>query len=735
MTTMAQLDDQIQAAIAQVSGSQRQQPREGYIESFRASARGKAQNVLETLRSKPLPQVGPRPVFVSIGGGDGTELAYLLEHSEATQGVLLERHRESAQRARDLKLAGKDIQVIERDAQDGLAEAMTLAASFVASGRADFQAVTCHAVIHELFDRSGHTFDSTRFFGTIFADSTIPTWFTYREPGIPEKWPAQVVLEAHCRPESLLQLALLIRSRHKSFQSVGLEPHILGDHVRLHRNLAMETLVKLFCVENLTYELQERSTSVDHQALESTLMMAVGHRAVGEQRGDVWSTSAPTGSFMERWRELGISVSGYEDGRVSRLPLPESQTRVIAWRVPDAPQQVIPVTTPVYGVDAEISLAVEAHRTNDGDLLRALLVQRGRAWIESASSAQALTLLSKIKKASAQTDFLYLWSHFLISIADLFAGRIDTPDAFSTAMEELAVPARLDLLFRAERMEFLRKLGRAAEAIPIANSLLPLLNETGVDLHLPSLDRYVRGTAIFVLNNFLRSGGAYHLAWRAVNLAASTFVPGTESHEVELAHCHYAKSVCVAMTGVASFDTGYPAPPHRRQFAGALIQLAYSHAAWFLNDVAQAERYALDSAAAFDAIGTPNYAQRARDLAALLKWWKILQAPTAPLWPDDQLGSALRALTGDFSRFEEFGTWFLTLRPSRALGLLQFPAAEIMIRQLPRELRLPPILRLNGNGALEWSTLPTARTFADADATLRAALDIPPSRRLPLLAD
>lgn len=729
-----QLDDQIRVAIAQVAGSGRQ-PRAGYIESFRASARGKARNVLETLHLGPLPRVGPRPVFVSIGGGDGTELAYLLEHSEATHGILLERDRESAERARKVKLVGKDIHVIERDAQDGLADTMRLAASFVAGGRADFQAVTCHAVIHELFDRSGDLFDPTRFFGTIFSDSTIPTWFTYREPGVPEKWPKHVILQAQCGPDSLLQLALLIHRRHRKFQSVGPEPYIFGDHVRLHKDLAMETLVKLFYLEDLAYELEERSTSVDHQVLGSTLMMAIGDRAVSEQRGNVWSASAPTGSFMERWRELGICVSGYENGRISRQPLPESQTRVIAWRVPDDPLRAVPVKTMVHGVDAEISLAAEAHRTNDGDLLKVLVIQRGRAWIESSSSAEALRLLLRIKEDSAPTDFMFLWSHYLTSLSDLFAGRIKNADAFSLAIEETAAHAKLDLLFRSERMEFLRKLGRRDDAIPIANSLLPLLNETAIDPSLSSLDRYVLGTAVFLLNNFLRSGGAYHLAWRAVSVAASIFVPGTESHEVELAHCHYASGVCVAMTGVAPFETGYPAHLHRRQFAGALIQLAYSHAAWSLNDVAQAERYALDSAAAFDRIGTPNYARRARELAALLKWWKVLQAPTAPLWPGDELDSALRALTGDFSRFDEFATWFPTLRPSRALGLLQFAAGELTTRELPHELMLPQILRLNESGTLEWSTLASAKTLAEADVNLRVALDIPPSRRLPLLAD
>jgi hypothetical protein len=189
------------------------------------------------------------------------------------------------------------------------------------------------------------------------------------------------------------------------------------------------------------------------------------------------------------------------------------------------------------------------------------------------------------------------------------------------------------------------------------------------------------------------------------------------------------------MTGVSSFTTQHAAHPHRQRFAAALIQLAYSHAAWSLNDVAEAERYALESAAAFESIGTPNYAQRAHELASLLKSWKILRSGEVPSWPDDEMGKALRALSGHADAFAAFAPWFATLRPSRALGLLQFATGELRDRALPTELALPRILHLTTTGELEWRTPPPVSTFADADAALRTALEIPMTRRLPLLAD
>lgn len=575
---MAELDDQIAAAIAQLSGADRPPQPDAYIESFRESARGKARDVLERLNSDPPPNSGPRPVFVSVGGGDATELAYLLENSEATDGILLESHRASAELARQLRISGKELHVFEGDAQERLREVMEFASSFVASKRADFQVVTCHAVIHELYDRSQSRFDSARFFGTIFGDPTIPTWFTYREPGVPEKWPGEVLLQARCRPQSLLDLAWIIRRRHRSFELTRQEPHVLGDHVRMDRGLAMETLVKLFYLSGLPYELEERSTSVDHQRLESTLMMAVGHAAARERRASVWSTSAPTGSFMDRWRDLGVTASGYEDDREIRLSLPESQTRVIAWRVPEMPQPIKDLALVGRGLDVELGLAAEAHAGKDHELLLPLLVSKGRAWIESPNSTEALELLAKIRAESGANELLWLWCHYLISIADLFAGRLRNEDAFSPALEARAQAVGLDLLYRAERMECLRKFQRFDQAVSIANSLLPLLDDIRLTPSSSSLERYTKGTSAFVLNNFLRSGGAYRLAWRAVNVAAAAFNVGSESHGVELAHCHYARNVCVAMTGVASFETDYPGHPHRRRFAAALIQLAYSHA-------------------------------------------------------------------------------------------------------------------------------------------------------------
>jgi hypothetical protein len=728
------LDDRIAHALASAARAERSQQPATYIETFRESARAKADDVLTQLRTDPPPGTVSKPVFVSIGGGDGTELERLLTQSTATDGLLLEYHRESAEYARQIRISGKTLHVFDGDAQRRLREVMDVAFGLVASKQADFVVATCHAVIHELYDRSDGGFDAARFFSTIFADQSVPTWFTYREPGVPEKWPEEVLLAAKCRPNSLLDLALAIRHRHPKFNTDGLEPHVFGDHVRMHRALAMETVVKLFYLDGLAYELQERSTAVDHQRLESILLVAVGATAMGEGRASVRTISAATRSFVDRWRELGVTVFGYEDERATPLVLPESQTRVIAWRVPQMPTVPSHSTNVGPGVETELAIAVEAYAGKDLDLLLPLLISKGRAWIESPNSAPAIELLRNVREGSSRGTLAWLWSHYLISIANLFAGLVD-PEQFSAELELEAQNVGLGLLYRAERMESLRKNRQFDAAAELANSLLPLVATTPPTSE-TSLQRYARGTMAYVLNNFLRSGGAYHDAWRVIAVAADAFAGGPESHAVELAHCHYARNVCVAMTGIASFETEYSGNPQRRRFAAALILLAYSHASWFTDDVAQAEKFATDAAEAFTRLDTPNYAERARELATLLKWWKVVRAGAIPPTSlSDESDMPVRVLTGDMTEFDRFVKAFVGLRPSRALGLLQFSLGDIRTMRLPSALPLPRTLHLGANGRLEWRELSPAASFAAADTALRGALGIPLERRLPLLAD
>lgn len=721
-----------------------------YIHEFRSSAREKAKAVMDLLAGKNFPLPNLRPVFVSIGGGDGEELDFLLRNTQANKGVLIEFGRSLAATARDRNRTlptGKSLEVFEGDAKEKVVDAIQYAQSVVADGDADYLAVTCHAVIHELFDRGRDKFDPVAFFASIFSDVDVPTWFTYREPGAPEKWPDTVLLRAACSPHSLLQLAEAIRARHLSLRELRPMPQVIGDHVRLHRTLAMEVLAKLFYLPDLQHEIEERSTAVDHTILSNTLWLAIGETAQRENRASITSFSAPTTSFEELWRQFGVSVRALNpDSTTAPLAIPESQTRLVAWRLSPAsvtaeeaafaPES--PVTSDSAGpVNNDLALAFESFNRRDMDLLNAILVSKGRSWIESSEKATAIKFLRSLTSKLPEDNFAHLWAHYLVSIATLFAGEDVSAEMFSDRLAEIAGPVGLSQLFRAERMEFFRKRNSEDEAVAIANTLLPVISRG--DLVAPtSIGHYALGTCNFLMGSLLRYGGLYREAWNYIERAENIYQPGVASHDTELAHCYYAKAVCAAMTGVSNFDAPFDVGgENTRQFASALIQLSYSHAAWFLGDVARSRQYALDAASAFDDIGAPRYAKRAEQLSDLLNWWESLRSGERPQFDDSPstYARAVAALTEHTQEMSWISSWIPSLRPSKALGLLQFAKEYSPVVDGEAEIILPRTLEISDDGSLSWRGVERARSLREADSMLRDALSIPPDRRIPLLAD
>ena len=88
----------------------------------------------------------------------------------------------------------------------------------------------------------------------------------------------------------------------------------------------------------------------------------------------------------------------------------------------------------------------------------------------------------------------------MISIDALFAGRSPPPELFSEKMEADAQSVGLGMLYRAERMEFLRKAGRVDESVTTANSLASLLEEPNLNGR-NSLESYINGTILFLAAN------------------------------------------------------------------------------------------------------------------------------------------------------------------------------------------------------------------------------------------
>ena len=101
---------------------------EEYIGKFSTSARAKAKTVIQLLQSSGEPFCSKRPVFISIGGGDGEELVTLLGETDGQTGILIEGLRSLAERARQRAIpSGKRLEVLEGDAQRRIVEAVDLA--------------------------------------------------------------------------------------------------------------------------------------------------------------------------------------------------------------------------------------------------------------------------------------------------------------------------------------------------------------------------------------------------------------------------------------------------------------------------------------------------------------------------------------------------------------------------------------------------------------------------------
>lgn len=490
---------------------------QSYIRAFLKSAQRKAEAALAEFNSETSPFRVLTPLFVSVGGGDGEELRCLLKNSSAQHGILIEQSRLLADQARQRahEVSPKKLTVIEGDAQAKVREAVEEAARSGGSGADKCIAVTCHAVIHELYDRSEKAFDLLGFLGGIFS-CNIPTWLTYREPGLPEKWPDEVLLSAACSASSLLELAEAIRSRHASLRELSPEPSIVGDHLRMHRALAMELLAKLFYLEDIEHEINERSTAVDHNRLINALSIAIGDSALREKRALVRTSSAPTDSFVDLWSYYGVDVIGVDaDSKRTRLPVAESQTRVIAWRIPletGTPSPRAKGAQTTESVRAELIVASDALARNDELVVTALVESLGRAWIESSELSRALALLSDVSARYPPPSRAFLWSNYNSCLARLFAGETVDPEWFSERIEGLAQNRDLRLLYRAERMEFCRRRARLVDAIGEANTLRTQLAEYAPSSPTSS-SAYTIGTAHFVLGNLLRHGRQYDHAF------------------------------------------------------------------------------------------------------------------------------------------------------------------------------------------------------------------------------
>ena len=373
---------------------------------------------------------------------------------------------------------------------------------------------------------------------------------------------------------------------------------------------------------------------------------------------------------------------------------------------------------------------------NNAVLLTSLLINRGRSWIEGTEAGQAIALFSEIEAKFDPDSKQVIWSHYLSAIAQLFRERVPPAAAFDDRYLARAERYNLRLLVLAKRLEFARK--RSDDAtLEIA---MQLTREVSANLSPSSPEEsYAVGVAFYLIGNLQRFGGMYNNASDSIERSRTFFRPAILSHQVELAHCEYALTVCRTMLG-HRVDVSPPVALglEFRKFAYALSMLASSHSAWAKGQHGEAIEDAENASNVFQQLQFAEYARRADTLKSLLEAWRRLELGAPRDQVAQQVGNnelALATLLGDYSNVDRFGDWIARARPSRVLGMLQFASAyNPNWTQEIGPFSLPRLLETYDGEKLRWKQL-ICRSLAEADHALRTTMAIDHGGRIPLLAD
>jgi hypothetical protein len=196
--------------------------------------------------------------------------------------------------------------------------------------------------------------------------------------------------------------------------------------------------------------------------------------------------------------------------------------------------------------------------------------------------------------------------------------------------------------------------------------------------------------------------------------------------------------ICKAMIGqpIALDDSALVAA-ELRLFAEGLLMIADSHRSWLKSDAGTAAQRASDASQRFKILRFAPYANRANNLTELLQIWQKLSLGASPdeaasISADN--GPMIRALLGVRDADDTIRQRLHKLRPSRALGILQFATNFNPKMSRPiGEFDLPRVLERSNN---EWHwTQKQAHSLEEADHSLRQMMEIAPESPVPLVAD
>ncbi|MHB9098473.1 MAG: response regulator [Syntrophales bacterium] len=236
-------------------------------ESYQATFDGesKAKDVLAFLnRCEGVPL--SRIAYVSIGGGDGSEIAYVLSNSTVMNGILIEFSDYGATIARKyserLKEENKQLVVMQGDAMQRIRDCGDKLHTWQKDGLIEGVILSIHSVLHELPSRSPQ-YDPNIMLARVFEPFRLRLFYS-REPARPKDWPPVV----HLRVKRLAGRELeAISKQINDVHTFNDEIEMLADNfVQMSDQLAVEVLFKLlYCrdTERYRYEMQERLTAFD----------------------------------------------------------------------------------------------------------------------------------------------------------------------------------------------------------------------------------------------------------------------------------------------------------------------------------------------------------------------------------------------------------------------------------------------------------------------------------------
>lgn len=196
-------------------------------------------------------------VYVSIGGADGSEIAYVLENTSIKHGILLEYSDDGANHARieaeRLAKIGKYLTVLQGDAYMRLDDCCPKLEFLRSNNNICGIICSAQAVLHELPFRSPG-YNLSLFFGRLFRGFDIKFFYS-REPAAINSWPDTVKIRIGGLPSYTVAGMARLLVDHLDLPRGVFE---VGDnYVELSRSAAVEVLRKILYFDSQSHFIYE----------------------------------------------------------------------------------------------------------------------------------------------------------------------------------------------------------------------------------------------------------------------------------------------------------------------------------------------------------------------------------------------------------------------------------------------------------------------------------------------